>query len=377
MEILDRDKRGYYVAGFKKFYNKVEALQYATQYNFNVRWVFNDGIYSRIDWTIPISKTLKELYRDRAQQLRDSYDHIVLHYSGGQDSNNMLHSFIDNNIHLDQIIIQVPKPMLKHIKDKSDTDFSNHWAEFEYQSIPYLKKHEHQLRNTTITIQDMSIATLETFAHDNWTEIIQPGAAYNLGVISRAMCQFNDSEILRVSEKGKRSCQLLGIDKPLVYYDGTGYYCTFADQSAYHIQPKDNTLKDLFDISVVEFFYWTPDMPEIVVKQAQEIKLACESNILIQNLFNKTLKQEVGLFRDVMQSIIYDPTHRPDFQTGKPGQDASKVLNRWFFEGVGGKLLHNYEYAIDTMSQGIDKSYFSNKMHTHGFNSIHSKFYKL
>jgi hypothetical protein len=223
----------------------------------------------------------------------------------------------------------------------------------------------------------MSVATLETFKHDNWTEIIQPSASYNLGVISRAMCQYNDIDILNVSEKGKRSCQLLGIDKPLVYYDGKEYYCVFNDQSAYHIEPNNSTLKDLFDISVTEFFYWTPDMPEIVVKQAQEIKSACESNKLIQNLFNKTLKQEVGIFREVMQSIIYDVNHRPDFQTMKPGHSVGKVLNRWFYEGVGGKLLQNYEYAIDMMGQSINESYFIDRIHTHGFSSIHSQFYKL
>lgn len=376
MVTQDPDKRGYYVVGFKKFYNKVEALQYGTKMGFEVRWVFNDKVYSKIDWTVPITKTLKELYRDRAQQLRDSYDHIVLHYSGGQDSNNMLHSFIDNNIHLDQIIIQVPKPQLKLIVE-GDTSWQNYWAEVEYQALPYLRKHQHQLRNTTVTIQDMSVATLDIFKHDNWTEIINPNAAYNLGVISRAMCQYTDTDVLRVSEKGKRSCQLLGIDKPLVYYDGTGYYCVFSDQSAYHIEPRDTTLKDLFDISVTEFFYWTPDMPEIVVKQAQEIKLACELNPMVQNLFNKTLKQEVGIFREVMQSIIYDTNHKPDFQTGKPAQSATRVLNAWFFDGVGGKLLHNYEYAIDTMGQSIKDNYFVNSNHSNGFNSIHTRFYKL
>jgi len=376
MAILDKDKRGYYVAGFKKFYNKVEALQYASTYNFSVRWIFNDNVYSKIDWTIPVNKSLKQLYKERAQQLRDNYDHIVLHYSGGQDSNNVLHSFIDNNIHIDQIIIQVPKPMQQHMIE-GDTSWENYWGEIEFQALPYLKKHEHQLRNTTITVQDMSVATLDTFKHDNWTEIINPNAAYNLGVISRAMCQYKDTDVLRVSEKGKRSCQLLGIDKPLVYYDGSGYYCVFSDQSAYHIEPRDNTLKDLFEVSVTEFFYWTPDMPEIVVKQAQEIKQACELNKQVQNLFNSTLKQEVGIFRHVMQHIIYDTEHTPEFQTGKPGQNAGKVLNRWFYEGVGGKLLHNYEYAIDTMGQSIDKSYFINNIHTHGFNSIHTRFYKL
>jgi len=376
MAIQDNDKRGYYVAGFKKFYNKVEALQYATRYKFNVRWVFNDSVYGKIDWTVPINKSLKQLYKERAQQLRDSYDYIVLHYSGGQDSNNILHSFIDNNIHIDQIIIQVPKPMQQHMTE-GDTSWENYWGEIEFQALPYLKKYEHQLRNTTITIQDMSVATLDTFKHDNWTEIINPNAAYNLGVISRAMCQYKDVDVLRVSEKGKRSCQLLGIDKPMVYYDGSDYYCVFSDQSAYHIEPRDNTLKDLFDISVTEFFYWTPDMPEIVIKQAQEIKQACELNKQVQNLFNSTLKQEVGIFRHVMQHIIYDTEHTPEFQTDKPGQNAGKVLNSWFYEGVGGKLLHNYEYAIDTMGQSIDKSYFINNVHTHGFSSIHTRFYKL
>ena len=360
----------------KKFHNKIEALQYASQCNFPVRWIFNDAVYGNIDWTIPISKTLKQLYKERAQQLRDNYDYIVLHYSGGQDSNNMLHSFIDNNIHLDQIIIQVPNPQRKS-SIEGDTSWENYWAEIDYQAVPYLKKHEHQLRNTKIVIQDMSESTLDTFKHENWTEIITPNAAYNLGVISRAMCQYKDEQVLNVSEKGKRSCQLLGIDKPLVYFDGSEYYCVFSDQSAYHIQPKDTTLKDLFDVSVTEFFYWTPDMPEIVIKQAQEIKQACELNKQVQNLFNTTLKQEVGVFRHVMQHIIYDTDHTPTFQTDKPGQNAGKVLNRWFYEGVGGKMLHNYEYAIDTMGKGIDSSYFINKIHTHGFNSIHTRFYKL
>jgi hypothetical protein len=134
MVTQDPDKRGYYVVGWKKFYNKIQALQYSTKMGFAVRWVFNDKVYSSIDWTMPITKSLKELYRDRAQQLRDSYDYIILHYSGGQDSNNMLHSFIDNNIHLDQIIIQVPKPMQKHTIE-GDTSWQNYWGEIEYQAI--------------------------------------------------------------------------------------------------------------------------------------------------------------------------------------------------------------------------------------------------
>lgn len=375
MAILDIDKKGYYLVGWKKFHNKIQALQYSTATGFDVRWIFNDDVYSKFDWTVPITKSLKELYKNRAQQLRDTYDYVVLQYSGGQDSNNVLHSFIDNDIHIDKIILQVPEPQRKR-SIENNTSWQNYWGEIDFQAIPYLKKFEHQLRNTVIEIQDMSVATLELFKNDNWTEAVTPNASYNLGVISRVMGQYKDATILQLSEKGKTSCNILGIDKPLVYFDGSEYFCLFADQSAYHIQPMDSTLNDLYNISTTEFFYWTPDMPEIVIKQAQEIKAYCIANDKIRELFKQTTKQDVGIFREVMQYIIYDTNHAPEFQTAKPGQNAGKILNAWFYD-AGGKLFHNYEYAIEQITKKIKPNYFAKNNHTGGFSTINSKTYKL
>jgi hypothetical protein len=372
MVTLDLDKKGYYLVGWKKFYNKTEAVTYATKNSFEVRWVFNDNVYSKIDWTIPIEVSLKELYRTRAQQLRDKYDYVILHYSGGQDSNNVLHSFIDNNIKVDHIVIQVPEPQRKHSVSDS-TEWSNYWAEIDYQAIPYLKSLGSKIDGIKITIQDMSSTPIELLSNDNWTEKLMPGASYNLGVIARAMGQYNTRDILNVSDKGKTSCQVLGIDKPLIYFDGTDYYSFFVDQSAYHMQPLDNTMRDLFHYSVTEFFYWTPDLPEIVVKQAQEIKNACVANPLVKELFTKTTKSEVGIFRTVMQSVIYDMKHAPAFQTNKPPMDAGEVLNSWFFAGEDKSIIDNYTYAMDHLKKSINPKFFSSM----GYQSISSKFYKL
>jgi len=371
----DLDKRGYYVVGWKKFYNKFQALQYSTTNGFNVRWVFNDNVYDHIDWTIPITTPLKDLYKQRALQLREKYDHIVLHYSGGQDSNNILHAFIDNDIHLDKIIMQVPEPQ-RHLSVDNDTSWQNYWAEIDYQAIPYLKKFANELAKTVIEVQDMSVSANQLFKKDNWSELVTPNASYNVGVISRAMGQYSDVDLLRLVDKGRTSCQLLGIDKPLVYFDGTDYYTFFVDQNAYHMAPIDNTLSDLFNASVTEFFYWTPDMPEIVVKQSQEIKLACELNHTIRSLFTKTLKSEVGIYRTVMQHIIYDPAHQPRLQTGKPAQTAGKVLQSWFYEGDQ-TILNNYEYTINELRKTVHDDYFVGDNLNTGFSSIHSKFYKL
>jgi hypothetical protein len=376
MATLDLDKKGYYLVGWKKFYNKTEAVTYATKNSFEVRWVFNDNIYSKIDWSTPIEVSLKQLYRLRAQQLRDKYDYVILHYSGGQDSNNVLHSFIDNNIKVDHIVIQVPEPQRKH-SISNDTDWSNYWAEIDYQAIPYLRSLGSKLDGIKITIQDMSSTPIELLSNDNWTEKLLPSASFNLGVIARAMGQYKTKDILNVSEQGKTSCQVLGIDKPLIYFDGIDYYSFFVDQSAYHMQPLDSTMNDLFHYSVTEFFYWTPDLPEIVVKQAQEIKKACMSNNTVKDLFTKTTKSEVGIFRTVMQSIIYDMNHAPLFQTGKPKADAGEVLNKWFFEGQDKRIVDNYTYALEHIGKSINVKFFTNKVMHNGYQSITSKFYKL
>jgi hypothetical protein len=143
------------------------------------------------------------------------------------------------------------------------------------------------------------------------------------------------------------------------------------------MQPLDSTMRDLFHYSVTEFFYWTPDLPEIVVKQAQEIKKACIANDTVKDLFTKTTKSEVGIFRTVMQSIIYDMNHAPIFQTNKPPISAGEILNKWFFEGQDKRIVDNYTYALEHIGKQINNKFFSKNIMHNGYQSILSKFYKL
>jgi len=377
MAIQDPNVHGYYLVGFKKFYNKTEALMYSTDTGFTVRWIFNDEVYRSYNWSNRIDRTIFELYRDRAKQLRERYDYLVLHYSGGQDSNNILHSFIDNNIHIDEIVIQVPEPQRKYsIENK--TDFSNYWAEIDFQAVPYLKKLENKLSKTKITFQDMSKTPINLFRKDNWMEHMLPGASYNVGVLSRAMGNY-DIMGQSLAESNKTVCQILGIDKPLVYYDelDNSYHAFFSDQTAYHIPPLDKNLQEIYEHNVTEWFYWTPDMPEIVIKQCQLIKEACETNHNIRELFKKTYKDEVGIFRHVMQSIIYDEKHKPLFQTKKPPMSAGEVLNTWFYQGDDKLILGHYKDGIKFLSDKITGKYFTNSQVKNGYTSINTRTYKL
>jgi hypothetical protein len=94
-------KNGYYQVGQRAFNHKVYAMQEATRTGQDVSWNFNRSIYDKVNWMQTNGRTLDDLYRDRAWQLRQKYKWLCLAWSGGGDSTTVLHSFLLNNIHLD------------------------------------------------------------------------------------------------------------------------------------------------------------------------------------------------------------------------------------------------------------------------------------
>lgn len=65
---------------------------------------YNDALYNKVDWKTEPLLSLDELYKLRAQEIRDSYERVILCLSGGIDSRNVLETFYYNNIHIDEIL---------------------------------------------------------------------------------------------------------------------------------------------------------------------------------------------------------------------------------------------------------------------------------
>ena len=66
-----------------------------------VFFYYNDEIYDKIDWSIEPPGTLDFYYKEQAQRIRDSYDYVILCFSGGADSTNILNTFYYNNIKME------------------------------------------------------------------------------------------------------------------------------------------------------------------------------------------------------------------------------------------------------------------------------------
>ena len=107
MDLIDNYPQGYWKVRDKKFINKAEALRFASKVVRPVEYIYFDHVWKNFDRSLLGKYSLDELYKQRALQLREKYDYLILYFSGGADSYNVLRSFIDNGIKIDEVIILV------------------------------------------------------------------------------------------------------------------------------------------------------------------------------------------------------------------------------------------------------------------------------
>ena len=286
-------RHGEYCVGGLRFLSKFDALDFATKTNQSVTWDFNDAVFSCFDWTVPVPEGIDELYKRRAQQLRDKYDYVSLFFSGGLDSTNVLHAFIDNDIRLDEIVMYKPRC---HMHDPNNfTLGSNVFSEIDLAAIPHLQKYIEGkgIKVRTILFEDV----LNTLLRNN-TYVSQFHKLCFLSAShwARVAMAVTDPDWKSLYDAGKNVAHIQGADRPVLTKQGSDYMFAFNDAvSAFSFESAEvsETSEKLKAHQHHEWFYWTPDMPKLVIKQAQLIKQAwianpkprCGGDIAIAQLF--------------------------------------------------------------------------------------------
>lgn len=377
--IVENEKHGYYLVGWKKFYNKTLALIESKHTGYDVEWVFNDNVYKNIDWSTPIETSLLDIYKARALQLRQKYDYLMLYYSGGADSGTILRTFVENNIFLDEIVMQLPEPVRQSF-NPNDTSERNFYAELEYAAIPYLNKIKNKINpKTKIRYQDFAKPGLEILEKEFWFESVPLCTNITISGIMRQVAQNTDTHILKLNDTGKSIAQILGIDKPLVYFDGNDYYAYFIDTSTYHyVSPVAFNATDFSTSNYsTEFFYWTPDMPEIVVKQAQQIKRNCLVNDYARYMASQILVKHISEYRPVIHPVIYPDDVEVKFQTEKPTTNIIRSMDEWFWDTASEAVKHNYLNAIDYLKNNTNSKHMIKGDIQYGISGHKTQFYKI
>lgn len=332
--IEQNPKLGYYKVGDEVFYSKPAAYLYASKTKQKPSWHFNELVFAKGNWSIEPEASIRELYRLRAQQLRDRYDWIRLEASGGGDSTTAIFSFLLNGIHLDEVIFRFPKTVGSNaIYNPWNTSADNTLGEAEFAAKPLLNWIKTNYPEVLVTIQDYSENLLEEdyMKDESWIyttrDWFQPGHGIKFG-------NFNTREHRELADSGKSICVVYGIDKPRMTIINDNWYFYFVDVQANSANP---IIGDHTNITS-EYFFWTPDLPELVVKQAHMIKNWFErpENQKLQYMVNWSgnLAKERTAYEHVVKSIIYPDYDLETWQTSKPTNSFYNEMDHWFYKNM-------------------------------------------
>jgi len=359
--IEQNQKLGYYQIGDKKFFLKPEALIEATKTNIFPEWQFNSDVFDNFAWHVEPEISLRELYRIRAQQLRDRYDYIRLEFSGGGDSATVMYSFVNNGIHLDEVIFRYPKTGEKNVTDDPfNTKPENTLSEYRYAAKPLLEWISIHSPRTKIVIHDYSENMLKSSHDESWVfytrDYFQPGHPFKHTVDAL------DSHKSTL-DKGKTVCMLWGIDKPKICIKDKKWYLYFMDIQANCANPDIGEWTNITN----EYFYWTPDLPDLLAKQAHVVRtwfsLPCNRHLQhFARWPNYSFAQRTA-FEHIIKPLIYPDYDMTLFQTSKPTNSFYNEMDFWFYTNFQGThAYHAWQAGLDHLIKNIDPKYFNYEM---------------
>ena len=360
-------KLGFYMVGSQRYKSKIDACIAGTQKNTNPQWYFCDNVWNNLDWTHEPEISILDLYKIRARQIRETYDYVIVNYSGGSDSQSLVDAFFDAGCHIDEIVtIWNRKHTNKVITNLGATDPRNIEAEFELTTRQGLDQIRARSPNTKITYYDVSSATIERFQHYDGEEWLKTTTEHlNPHFVTR-WSTTREKEQLITLDRGLKTAIVVGVDKPRVCIKDNRYAVYFVDTLVNNCQGGYDNHD--YDNAELVLFYWDPDLPEIIVKQAHMIMRWFEQNPMLKSILNwpnhsYTSRQAYEL---ISRGIIYPKWKLDTFQCQKPGSPVWCDWDDWFFQGFKNTSeYHCWHKGIEYIEKNVDKKYikytFDNK----------------
>lgn len=372
---------GYYSVGSQEYYSKIDACIAGTKQNIHPQWRFNDDVWASVNWLAEPELNVLELYKIRARQIREKYEYVVIYYSGGSDSQTVVESFLDAGCHIDEIVTEWNRRYdVDHIVTSKITDARNIEAEFDLTTRPGLDWITRVSPKTKITYHDVSVTIVDTltqFDGEEWlsqmTEQLNPQTLGRYG-----SPKARHQKLL--FDKGRSTALVYGVDKPKICIKD-GKYC------AYFVDFIPNAFKGVminhdYNNIHTEFFYWSKDLPEILVKQAHLIKKWFEQNPSLKSILawpNSSWSNR-HTYETITRSIIYPKWDLRRFQADKTQLIVYCEWDHWFFKHFKDTPAYaNWIKGVDYVRTNVDPKYLSFTFDNifNGFVGMISNFYEL
>lgn len=350
--MIDTSGLGFYDVDGQIFISKNLAYTESIKKSKPIKYNYNDDILGKYDWTKEPEPEvdLREFYRRRAQSIRDNYDYVVLQYSGGPDSQNVLDTFLENNIKLDEIVNFNSYEKTQKIIN------TTHNADYVYNVKPTIenifKKYGNEIKINIIDEIEMTKKVWSEYNKLDYYELLFNSITFPSVWVMRPSIWVK--YIKHIRDKilnGDRVCVILGTDKTMLRVDRKKnlFYTNFSDILScdiYNLSLYDNLLQGH---NIVEFFYHTPKSPDLAIKQAHVLKNYIEKNN-DKNCFEEFKKYDDTGFRpsfvcmskkipasnlkyEYYHKIVY-PSWKTNIVTPKPIYLGNRSMDCWWVENL-------------------------------------------
>lgn len=316
----------YYTNSKKIFSSKIDAIQHNKKTGERLFYYYYDHIYSKLDWSIEPSETLDFYYREQAQRIRDTYEYVILMYSGGYDSTNILETFHFNNIKLDKIVC-----VGAFSQDSISGVDENHNGELYQNCFPYVTElgltKITQICDYTVYFDDLSKFSIHEYGKE-WID--------NTGTwFSPHMWFWRDIEryVVPKNMENKKVAIIWGRDKPSLCNEGQKISFKFTDAGSYSYG--ETGFQRYPNIDRINF-YWDPDYPQIVMKQYHVLK----ESFISQNV----------------DSIIYKLRKPLLYKSPKSGSPLFSLRDRFLLNHRNSEVFDFYKMGIKELLDRVEKN---------------------
>jgi hypothetical protein len=303
---------GHYIVNGAVYINKMQAILEAQKTNSEPQWIFHDNEFSKANWLVEPDFSLDEIYKQRALQIREKYDYIVLMVSGGADSTNMLYSFLNNGIHVDEVVGMTPISGMNNWDfNNKDKSVINTASEYKYAQLPLMHYVTEHYPRTKVTMVD-TFEKMYAPKTDEWMLDCQDIVNVHTTDMGRID---NLGHVKKLADAGKRIAVVMGTDKPVVtILPDNSVVCLLVDMP---VNVPKLPFKEGYPNVDRLLFYWTHEMPEVVIKQ---------SHVVAKSIF---LPENQDIYKAIRDMARKQGTRKNDHLS------TEQVLNKIITERTG------------------------------------------
>ena len=341
---------GHYVIGADNtplFHPRIAMEQELTTRR-RARFVFHDKVFEAANPKKEPSESLLDLYQTRLQQLRTKYDYLVLMYSGGADSHNILKC----SEYFDQPLDEIVSFVDSSYKNKN----SKISAEIYQVAVPEVMGYLERFPDAEYRLIEVRDVQTKLFNDPQFQFDMYRDMGYHL--VPFSIMHFYGLYYVQkyrdLHAQGKKVCIIHGVDKPrLRCLDGRWSF-NFSDWSSFF--GHKHYFRDLpfYD----ELFYWTPDLPTLSIKQAHvatryldgldvtSIDTSYRNNQLPNVV---TMKNGTRINWELFNHIIYPFWIKGTFSTGK-------TFESYISNGRDDTLTNSNDSIISSYRHSVKKA---------------------